>query len=50
MGDDAWRKREELWRKRITNIIPCDISCDNPLLTEQEPFEIVFTSLCLESA
>ena len=48
-GDDAWREREELLRKRITNIIPCDISCDNPI-AEQEPFEIVFTSLCLESA
>ena len=49
-GDDAWREREELLRKRITNIIPCDIFSDNPLLVKQEPFEIVFTSLCLEAA
>lgn len=47
---DAWRKREELLRQRVTHIIPCDIHCDNPLVTEQEPFEIVSTSLCLEIA
>ena len=47
---DAWHKREELLRQRVTHIIPCDIHCDNPLLTEQEPFEIVTTSLCLEVA
>ena len=49
-GDDAWREREELLRKRMTNIIPCDIFSDNPLLVKQEPFEIVFTGLCLEAA
>lgn len=50
-GDaDAWRKREELLRKRISSVVPCDIFCDNPLLTKQEPFEIVSTSLCLEAA
>ena len=49
-GDDAWQKREELLRKRIANVIPCDIFCDNPLLVKQEPFELVFTSLCLEAA
>ena len=49
-GDDAWREREELLRKRITNIIACDILRENPLLAEQEPFDIVFTSLCLEAA
>ena len=49
-GDDAWREREELLRKRITNIIPCDIFSDNPLLVKQEPFEIIFTGLCLECA
>ena len=49
-GDNAWREREELLRKRITNIIPCDIFSDNPLLVKQEPFEIVTTSLCLECA
>lgn len=48
VGDDAWREREELLRKRISNIIACDILSDNPLLVEQEPFEIVSTSLCLE--
>ena len=49
-GDDAWRAREELLRRRITDIIPCDIFCDNPLLVKQEPFEIIQTSLCLEVA
>ena len=49
-GDDAWREREELLRKRISSVVPCDISWDNPLPIEHEPFEIVFTSLCLESA
>ena len=49
-GDEAWRKRQELLRKRISNIIACDILCDNPLLVEQEAFEIIFTSLCLEAA
>ena len=49
-GDDAWREREDLLRKRITSIIPCDIFNDNPLLVKQEPFEIVSTSLCLEAA
>ena len=49
-GDDPWREREELLRKRITNIIPCDILCDDPLLIKQEPFEIISTSLCLEAA
>ena len=49
-GDDAWHEREELLRKRITNIIPCDALSDNPLLIKQEPFEIVTTSLCLEAA
>ena len=49
-GDDAWREREELLRSHITNIIPCDIFSDNPLLVKQEPFEIVTTSLCLEAA
>ena len=32
MGDDTWRKREELLRKRIISVIPCDIFSDNPLL------------------
>ena len=49
-GDDAWREREKLLRKRITSIIPCDIFSDSPLLVKQEPFEIVTTSLCLEAA
>ena len=49
-GDDAWREREELLRKRISSIIACDISWDYPLAVKQEPaFEIVSTSLCLES-
>ena len=47
-GDDAWRERQEQLRKCITDIIPCDIFCDYPLLVKQEPYEIVFTSLCLE--
>ena len=47
-GDDAWREREELLRKRISNIIPCDIFSENPLIVEQEPYEIIVTSLCLE--
>ena len=49
-GDDAWREREALLRKRISNIIPCDINRDNPLIFEQEPYEIVVTSLSLEVA
>ena len=49
-GDDAWREREELLRTSITSIIACDIFCNNPLLMKQEPFEIVNTSFCLESA
>ena len=50
-GDDAWRERQELLRNRVTNIIPCDIFSDNPLLVKQESaFEIVSTSLCLEAA
>ena len=49
-GDNAWHEREELLRKRISSIIPCDIFSENPLLVKQEPFEIVNTSLCLESA
>ena len=48
--DDGWQKREELLCKRISNVIPCDIFCDNPLLVKQEPFEIVSTSLCLDAA
>ena len=32
VGDDTWHEREELLRKRITNITPCDIFSDNPLL------------------
>ena len=47
-GDNTWREREDLLRKRITDIIPCDIFCDNPLLVKQEPFEVIQTSLCLE--
>ena len=49
-GDDVWRERAELLRKRISSIIACDILCDNPLLIKQEPFEIVYSSLCLEAA
>ena len=49
-GDDAWREREELLCKRISSIIACDLLCDYPLAVKQEPFEIVSTSLCLESA
>ena len=47
-GGDAWRAREELLRKCITDIVPCDIFSDNPLLVKQEPFEVIQTSLCLE--
>ena len=47
-GDDAWREREEQLRKSISDIIPCDIFRDYPLLSKQEPYEIVITSLCLE--
>ena len=49
-GDDAWREREELLRKRIANIVPCDALNDNPLLGTQEPFEIISTSSTLETA
>ena len=49
-GDDTWREREELLRKRISDIVPCDISWDNPLPIENKSYEIVLTSLCLESA
>ena len=48
--DTQWHQREELVRKRISNIIACDIFSGNPLLIEQEPFEIISTSLCLEAA
>ena len=48
--DTQWQDREGLLRKRISNIIACDIFCENPLLIEQEPFEIISTSLCLEAA
>ena len=48
--DTQWQAREGLLRKRISNIIACDIFCENPLLIEQEPFEIISTSLCLEAA
>ena len=47
-GDDAWLEREKQLRKRITDIIPCDIFRDYPLLSKQEPYEIVITGLCLE--
>ena len=47
-GDDAWRKREELARKRISSIIACDIFCDNPLISNQEQFDIVSTCWSLE--
>ena len=49
-GDDAWRERETLLRKRITSIVPCDALNDNPLFDKQEPFEIISTSVCLETA
>ena len=49
-GTGDWHEREELLRKRITDIIACDIYRDDPLLDKQEPFEIVTTSLCLEAA
>ena len=49
-GDDAWREREELLRKRITDIVPCDALNDKPLLRTQEPFEIISTSNTLEAA
>ena len=49
-GDDAWREREELLRKRMSSIIGCDIFCENPLLVKQDPFEIISTSFCLDSA
>ena len=49
-GDDAWREREDLLRRRITSIVPCDALCDNPLLSRQELHELVSTSLCLEAA
>ena len=49
-GDDAWREREKLLRKRISSIVPCDALSDSPLLIKQEPFEIASTSLCLEAA
>jgi len=49
-GDDAWREREKLLRKRISSIVPCDILNENPLLVKQEPFEIISTHLCLEAA
>ena len=49
-GDEAWRERERLLRKCITEIIACDIFCDNPLLVKQESFEIIQTTLTLESA
>ena len=51
-GDDVWREREELLRKRITNIVPCDALNDKPLLGTQleESFEIISTSTTLETA
>ena len=50
-GDDAWHKREELLRERISSIVPCDIFHDNPLLDiKPDPFEIISTNLCLEAA
>ncbi|XP_065920857.1 indolethylamine N-methyltransferase-like [Dysidea avara] len=49
-GDTAWREREELLRQRVSSIVPCDALNENPLLVEQEPFEIISTNLCLEAA
>ena len=49
-ADTQWRAREGLLRKRISSIIACDIFCENPLLIEQKPFEIISTSFCLEVA
>ena len=51
VGEDAWREREEVLRESICNIIPCDILREDPLfIKQQESFEIIQTSICLEAA
>ena len=49
-GDAVWQDREKLLRQCITSIIGCDIFQDYPLSIKQDPFEVIYTSLCLEAA
>ncbi|XP_065917668.1 nicotinamide N-methyltransferase-like [Dysidea avara] len=49
-GDTAWFDREKMLRQCITAIIGCDIVQDYPLSIKQDPFQIIYTSLCLEAA
>jgi len=50
MSKDGWKEREQLLRHTMKAIIPCDITKEYPLGVQEDPFEIISTSLCLEAA
>ena len=55
-SDEEAIKREEELRSKISRIIPCDIRQTKPLnlnetsMTDQQKFDIISTTLCLEAA
>ena len=46
----GWKEREQLLRRTMKAVIPCDITKEYPLGVQEEPFEIISTNLCLEAA
>ena len=50
VNECGWKEREQLLRRTMKAIIPCDITEEYPLGVQEEPFEIVSTNLCLEVA
>ena len=46
----GWKEREQLLRRTMKAIIPCDITKEYPLGVQEETFEIISTHLCLECA
>lgn len=47
-SDDDVEQRQKMLRSKISDIIPCDLTLDYPLLKRYPPFDVLSINFCIE--
>ena len=47
-SDEDAEQRQKVLRSKISDVIPCDLTLQNPLLKEYPPFDVLSVNFCVE--
>ena len=47
-SDEDVKQRQKVLRSKISDVIPCDLTLQNPLLKEYPPFDVLSVNFCVE--